>query len=283
MMIPCDLHNHTPLCGHATGIPTEYVQAAAERGLSVLGFACHIPMASETFGGPKIRMSFDQVARYRQIVREAAMLGEKLGVEVLCGIEAEYFPEPDELEAMDELLRREKFDYILGSVHPHLPIYQQWFDENGVDTDDQKIRFFWQHMIDAAWCGRYDAITHPDVVRCHGTVNQFDPAAHEESTCAFLDALNEYGLCMEINSSGLFRHFKIAHPDPVILTWASRRNVPIVIGSDAHGPDRVAGGFNDLEPTITEHGWRHAVIFRDRQREAVPLKGALPAGDAKVN
>ncbi len=283
MMISCDLHNHTPLCGHATGSPVEYVQAAAERGLSILGFACHIPMASEAFGGPKIRMSFDQVAEYQQIVREAATFGEELGVEVLCGIEAEYFPEPGELEAMDELLRREKFDYVLGSVHPHLSIYQRWFAENGADTDDKKIRFFWQHMTKAARCGRYDAITHPDVVRCHGTVSQFDPTAYEESTGTFLNALNEYGLCMEINSSGLFKDFKVAHPDPVILRWASQQNVPIVIGSDAHDPHQVAGGFNNLEPIILKHGWHNTVIFRSRQREVIPLNRTSSAEDVTAS
>ncbi len=272
MTIPCDSHVHTPLCGHASGDPVEYVRAAAERGITILGFACHCPMTSDEFGGPRIRMGFDQIGEYRRIVRDAADLGQTLGVEVLCGIEAEYFPEPTELVAMDAMLAREPFDFVLGSVHPHLAIYKRWFAEHGIDNDAQRQRVFWRHLAEAARCGRYDAITHPDVVRCHGTIEHYDPHAHEDDIAAFCDALDEAGLCMEINTSGLFRPFGMVHPHPLILRHAAERQLPLVIGSDAHQPDRVGSGYDQVEPLLIEHGWSSMHVFRRRRHYPVKVK-----------
>ena len=39
-----DSHMHTPLCGHATGTPREYAQAALDAGLDGVCFTDHAPM-----------------------------------------------------------------------------------------------------------------------------------------------------------------------------------------------------------------------------------------------
>ena len=51
-----DCHMHTPLCGHAYGDPVEYVEAAAESGVSLVTFTCHIPMKDDRFAQEGIRM-----------------------------------------------------------------------------------------------------------------------------------------------------------------------------------------------------------------------------------
>lgn len=88
-----DCHMHTPLCGHAHGRPVDYVRIAAEHSIDLITFTCHIPMSCDSFGGPGIRMNEDDLGEYFAITTEARKHGEKVGVEVLTGIEAEIFPD----------------------------------------------------------------------------------------------------------------------------------------------------------------------------------------------
>ena len=38
--MPADYHTHTPLCHHAEGSPSEYVEAAIAAGLEEYGITC---------------------------------------------------------------------------------------------------------------------------------------------------------------------------------------------------------------------------------------------------
>ena len=62
-----DSHMHTPLCGHATGHPREYAQAALDAGLAGLCFTDHMPMPA-WYDAPW-RMRLDQLAEYVDTVR----------------------------------------------------------------------------------------------------------------------------------------------------------------------------------------------------------------------
>ena len=42
-----DYHLYTPLCHHATGWPIDYTRAAAERGLTEIGFSDHSPFPEQ--------------------------------------------------------------------------------------------------------------------------------------------------------------------------------------------------------------------------------------------
>ncbi|WP_168236964.1 PHP domain-containing protein, partial [Campylobacter fetus] len=57
-----DLHNHTPLCNHASGSPIQYAQKAYSMGCKYYGFSDHNPMKFDE----KYRMKFEQMQLYRQ-------------------------------------------------------------------------------------------------------------------------------------------------------------------------------------------------------------------------
>jgi len=90
MLIDC--HMHTPLCGHAIGHPEDYVDVACGRGIDLITFTCHIPMDKDDFGGSGIRMGEEQIDEYIELIERTAKYGKSIGVQVLCGIEAEVFP-----------------------------------------------------------------------------------------------------------------------------------------------------------------------------------------------
>lgn len=267
-----DCHMHTPLCGHSFGEPEAFVDAAAEGGIDLICFTCHIPMEVDGFGQEGTRMRTDQLPLYRDKVAAAAAYGREQGVEVLCGIEAEIFPEEEPLERMKAFLKRESFDFVLGSLHHMLPRFREWLDRNGHHEDRAIVAAYFRTLAKAAATGRYDSLAHPDVIRIYGTLSEpFDPAAHEEPIQEALDAIAAAGVCLEINTSGRIKGDYIAHPDPLIMKWALERGIPFTIGSDSHTPERVGDGFREVLADARALGLPALHYFRQRRRHRLPF------------
>jgi len=263
---------HTPLCGHAVGQPVEYVEAAADKGIGLITFTCHIPMDEEGFRHRGIRMTRQQVPDYCKMVDNARERGSVLGVEVLCGIEAEVFPEEEKLQDMDTLLGEFSFDFVLGSLHHQLPIYQKWLGQHGISEDKDITDTYFKHLAQGVRSGRYHSMSHPDVIRAYGTLQHFDPQASETSIREFLQALVDTDTCMEVNTSGLTKGDYIVHPDPLILQWASSMGVKLTIGSDAHRPESVGQYFPEVSALLTKKGFDKLHYFRAGKRVAIDLE-----------
>ncbi|MGC9450988.1 MAG: histidinol-phosphatase [Oceanipulchritudo sp.] len=267
-----DCHMHTPLCGHAVGEPADYVEAAAARGIGLITFTCHIPMQGEAFAQEGIRMREGDLPVYREMVAEAREHGKALGVEVLYGIEAEVHPDKAAMQAMEALIRRENFDFVLGSLHANLPAFRNWLAENQYTTDPEKVAAYFQCLAEGAASGRYHSLSHPDVIRIYGTLeNPFDPGAHEAVITHFLDAVADAGVCLEINTSGLIKGDFVVHPDPMIVRWALDRDIPFTIGSDSHSPDMVGQFFDEVLGEFRPMGLKRLHFFRGGKRVAVPI------------
>lgn len=262
---------HTPFCGHAYGEPIEYAMQAAEMGIDLITITCHIPMQWEAFGQEGIRMRREQLDDYIGHVRSSATQAKELGVEMLCGIEAEVFPDESELMPMDALLAAYPFDFVLGSLHAQCQSYLEWLSRNKVKSDAMRIDSYFRHLRDGAQSGRYDSMSHPDVIRTYGVVGHFEPREHEEVIRDFLQAVVDEDICMEVNTSGLNKGDFEVHPDPVILDWASEMGVKLTIGSDSHLPQSVGQHFDRILSLLREKGFTDLHYFRERQRIRIEM------------
>lgn len=271
MTFRVDSHMHTPFCGHAVGEPIEYAMRAAELGIDLITITCHIPMQGASFGQAGIRMRREQIDDYVARVKETARKAESLGVEVLCGIEAEVFPDEAELQPMDAILAEYDFDFVLGSLHAHCQSYLDWLSKNKVKSDAMRIDSYFRHLKDGAQSGRYDSMSHPDVIRTYGVVRQFEPQSHEEVIREFLQAVVDEDICIEVNTSGLNKGDFEVHPDPIILDWASEMGVKLTIGSDSHMPVSVGQHFDWIQPLLREKGFKELHYFRGRQRVRIDM------------
>ncbi|MGB0743326.1 MAG: histidinol-phosphatase [Opitutales bacterium] len=265
---------HTPLCGHAIGEPIEYVAVAAEKGLDLITFTCHAPMEWEAFGQEGIRMRPEQLEDYVALIKETAEAAKPFGVEVLCGIEAEVFPDEVHMESMDAMLAACKWDFVLGSLHAQCQSYLYWLSSNKVKKDAMRIDSYFRHLIDGAQSGRYDSMSHPDVIRTYGVVQDFKPAEHEEVIREFLQAVVDEDICMEVNTSGLTKGAYELHPDPLILDWAAEMGVKLTIGSDSHRPEAVGRYFSWVQPMLLEKGFKDLHYFRGGQRQRIDMPDA---------
>lgn len=248
------------------------MESALERQLDLLTFTCHIPMDQRKFGGPGIRMRRDQFSEYLAWIQAARELAEPKGIRVLTGIEAEVFPDVQAMRLVDEVLHEYPFDFVLGSLHHHLPAYREWLNEWGKKDDEAIIPTYFAHLAVGALSGRYHSLSHPDVIRLYGTLRDpFLPQLYEADIRQFLDAVKRAGVCLEINTSGLIKGDYTVHPDPVILSWALELGIPFTIGSDAHAPEQLGQHFDEIVPWLKSLGLHALHYFEHGQRIAVPL------------
>ena len=266
-----DSHMHTPLCGHAFGEPIEYARCAAEKGIDVITFTCHIPMKWEAFGQKGTRMRYDQLEDYRKLVHDAAQEARSFGVEILCGIEAEVHPDEAHMKPMDTILAEYEWDFVLGSLHAQCRSYLNWLQANKVKDDHERVDYYFRDLKQGVLSGRYDSMSHPDVIRTYGVVQKFKPEEHEAVIRDFLQAVVDQDICIEVNTSGLTKGAFEIHPDPLILDWASEMGVKLTIGSDSHQPDTVSRFFGTVQPMLSEKGFKDLYYFRSRKRVRIDM------------
>jgi histidinol-phosphatase (PHP family) len=258
-------HMHTPLCKHALGEPEEYAAVAEQRGLKGIIVTCHNPIP----GGwaLSVRMAPEQLSSYVALVERARRAWEGR-VDVRLGMESDFVPGMEPW--LKELHASQPFNHVLGSIHPQVPEYSEryfrgdWFEY-------QKLYF--EHVAQAAESGLFDTMAHPDLIK--------NLAPHEwrlERIWPYilrtLDRVAEAGCAMELNTSGVNKQLPEMNPSPSILAEMAKRNVPVVIGADAHIPTRVGDGYEEALDLLEAAGYRTISFFLERERQEIDLEAA---------
>ncbi len=266
---------HTPLCHHAVGEPEAYAAVAAARGLNGIIVTCHNPLPDGLEGSTRMRL--DQFDEYLGMVQRAreAMAGR---ADVRLGMECDYLPGMEGW--LQTQLASAPFDYVLGSVHPHLSAYKKAYWSDDAETYQ---RTYFGHLADAAETGLFDALAHPDLVK-NVTSGSWRLERIIDHVRACLDRIAASGCALELNTSGLNKTVAEMNPGHELLREARLRDIPIVIGGDAHKPERVGDRFEEALDTLERVGYRKVSLFLGRERrehdiEAVrrSLRGPLVA------
>jgi histidinol-phosphatase (PHP family) len=257
---------HTPLCKHAIGQPEEYAARAEKRRLKGIIVTCHNPTVENW--GAQYRMRLDQFEEYLALVERAhqAWAGR---VDVRLGLESDYAPGMETW--LEKLHSRAEFHYILGSVHPDLPEYKARYFKGDVVAFQKS---YFEHLALAAETGLFDTLSHPDLVKnTYPQDWQLERLLDHLRAC--LDRIAVAGTAMELNTSGLHKAIREMNPGLAILREMRQRNIPVVIGADAHKPERVAADFEDALGLLQEAGYNHVSFFLNRQRHDVEISLAL--------
>jgi histidinol-phosphatase (PHP family) len=261
-----ETHCHTPLCKHAMGLPADYARVAAARGLRGIIFTDHCPLPDGISAA--LRMAPEQFDDYVRLIDEArAQFAGKLDVRL--GLESDFFPgiEP----WLEELHARAPLQYVLGSVHTHLAEYRaryfygDWFEF-------QKIYF--DHLAAAAESRLFDCLAHPDLVKnerpAEWRFSRIEPAIEQA-----LDRIAQTGIAMELNTSGVNKALPEMNPGLAMLRLMQARGIPVVIGADAHRPERVGDGFPVALRMLRSVGYGEVSYFLERKRHTVSIESAL--------
>lgn len=259
-------HCHTPLCRHATGLPADYARVAEKRGLKGIIFTDHCPLPDGISAG--LRMAPDQFDHYVQLI--ADVRAQFTGVlDVRLGLESDYYPGVEPW--LEQLHARAPLQYVLGSVHTHIKEYRDRY-LHGDWLEFQQTYF--DHLAAAAESGLFDCLAHPDLVKnerpAEWHFSRIEPAIERA-----LDRIARTGVAMELNTSGVNKSFPEMNPGLAMLRLMQARAIPVVLGADAHRPERVGDGYIIALRMLRSVGYTDVSYFLERKRHTVPMERAL--------
>jgi len=256
-------HCHTPLCRHAVGEPEEYAAVALARGLAGITITCHGPTPYEW----SHCMRRDEWPEYLAICRGATAAFDGR-LDVRTGVECDFLPDLERY--WKEFLPKYPLSHVLGSVHPQMDVFRQRY-WNGDTLDFQKAYF--DLLARAAETRLFDTLAHPDLVK-----NCAPRDWNIELAMPFieraLDRIAAAGTAMELNTSGLLKSIPQMNPAPEILSAMATRGIPVVLGADAHVPERVAADYETALDLVESCGFREVSYFVDRELRNLAIGAA---------
>jgi histidinol-phosphatase (PHP family) len=148
-------------------------------------------------------------------------------------------------------------------VHPFLPEYKDKYFNGDIVAFQQG---YFGHLADAAESGLFDCLAHPDIVKVMTSRDyEFDRVA--EAVDAALGRIKRSGVAMEMNTSGWIKQgFPEVNPGPEMLKMMVRHDIPVVIGSDSHRPERVAADFEPALDLLEAAGYETVNYYEERLR-----------------
>ena len=192
-----DLHSHTLASGHAYNTIMEMASAAKDKNLKIYGITEHGPMMPGT-------CSELYFLNYKAVDRSV------FPVELLLGVELNILDSNGKVDLKNDLLKRQ--DVTIASLH--VPTIK------GLDKDG-----YTSAIVNAMKNPLINFIGHPDDGRF--------PIDYK----AIVDASKETGTLLEVNNSSLLPNAprKGARENyEILLKLCREKNVPVVMGSDAH-------------------------------------------------
>ncbi|NPA03994.1 MAG: histidinol-phosphatase HisJ [Epsilonproteobacteria bacterium] len=258
-----DLHNHTPLCKHATGEIRDYVKRAIEEGIELFGFSDHAPMGFDK----RYRMELSQTKEYEEKVKKVA-LEFKDKIEVRVGYEVDFLP-----NFLEKSILRANVDYLIGSIHfiPQ-PIGLWGFDNpeflthwKEVDVDEV-YKIYFSLVEEMAKSKLFQIVGHLDLIKIFG----FRPKTPvKDLALKALKEIKKADMAIEINSSGLRKKVKEQYPSKELLELIYEMQIPITFGSDAHKVEDVGKGLEGVKKLAKEIGFSEVAVFENKKMELV--------------
>ena len=222
-------HTHTPRCNHAFGEEIEYVQAAIDGGLQILGFSDHAPQFFPGTYYSRMRMKPWELKDYVAAVRK--LQAEYAGkLQIRLGLEVEYYPAI--FPELVEVARDHGIEYFL--LGQHWNGNEEGEPYNGRPTEDERqLKTYCNQVMDAIQTGLFTYIAHPDILNFTGSDRVYK--RHIRKLC---QAAKSCDIPLELNLLGLRekRHY------PTARFWeiAAEEGCSVILGSDAHRPEHVS-------------------------------------------
>ena len=253
---------HTPLCRHAVGEPEEYAARAYERGLKGIIVTCHNPLPDGI--SQDVRMYPQEFPAYIALVERARQAWQGR-IDVRLGLEADYLPGLEPF--LREQLASAEFHHVLGSVHCQIREYRAKYDDgdalqlskdvfrpSGAGSGKRAFR----HAFAPRFSEKYESARVE--CRARSPFHRNDVRSHRRNR--HRDGIEHVG--RDENDPEM-------NPGPVILKAMRQRGIPVVIGADAHVPERVADRYEKAMDILESVGYDEVNFFLNRKRHSLPI------------
>ena len=214
-------HTHTARCRHASGEDREYVLAAVQSGVKILGFSDHAPFPHRAFVGMMPETLPEYVASIGGLREEF-----KADLQMHIGLELEY--DPAHFPRQLDFLKDHGIEYLILGQHALFGIT----DIAGAYMSGSEEKYLDYHcglMREAMDTGAITYVAHPDMYNFTGSLQIY--TQHIRQLCRHA---RDLGIPLEINLLGLRtnRHY----PRPYFWQIAGEEGCQVILGCDAHEP-----------------------------------------------
>lgn len=218
-------HTHTTRCGHACGEDREYVEAAIEAGIKIMGFSEHTFYPTGFKSG--MRMDINDADGYFKSIEDLRR-EYKNDIQIYAGLETEYFPEY--FDSLLDFAKQYPLDYMIMGQH-FVPDEEHGVYVGNPFTDLSILDMYVENVIAGMKTGKFMYVAHPDLPNYVGDDKEEILTAAFSKICK---AAKECNVPLEINMLGHTR--KIQYPSDRFFKVASQYDNDVIIGMDIHNP-----------------------------------------------
>lgn len=260
------LHTHT-LGFDGRNTEEEMLVQAQNLGWNCIGFSNHFivhPRIKDTKmytyaikGGYSdiYSASFNEVmARFIPHYQKIDELRRQTDMQILKGMEVDYFATPEWLEGFSKAVAVLKPDYLIGSAHfieYNNTLYNSHDVKNASPLEQKMLLHrYWQNERAAASSGLFDIMAHLDLMKKVGLGQESEWLEEEQKT---VDVIKQSGVKVELNTS----YFKFApepYPSRRIMQLLAAANVPVLLSDDAHAAKQLGNNFAQTAEIAKECG-----------------------------
>jgi len=263
-----DNHTHSRLCNHASGSLEDYIISGLNQNLNEIGLSDHFPMHLLPEPFRMYAMSPTDIGIY---IEEAKSLREKYHnkIAIKIAVEVDYYP--PSFNAYKNALRliNDSLDYTLGSIHfiPWKNSHDSFLaiDQAHMLPSLQKDKIsdifmkYYKILNKMVKTGYFTVVSHFDLPKKYGLKTQDERVWLQ--ILDILDSIESHNMVVEINTSGLRNQIKEQFPSDTILKELVNRNIPLILGSDAHQPSAVGYGFEVIIQKLRKYGVSRLIQF----------------------
>ncbi len=253
-----DYHTHT---NRSDGKHTqqEMVNQAKSLGLKEFGISDHFCLHQPNW-------SMNEAETYRALEDLAIIKKKERTIEIKVGLEVDYIP--GAINKLKEVTAHPALDYVIGAVH-YLGDWNFDTGDKGMkDVSAERYVQYYQLIAEAADSGLFDFIAHFDLIK---KFNKLPTNLPEEAPLKALDSIARNNIALEINTNGINKPCNAFYPAPQWLDEAAKRNIPMLISSDAHNIEQITQHNRAAREELKLRGITETVGFSERKRYHLPL------------
>lgn len=268
-----DYHIHSNFSGDSQEDLENIIEAALGRELVEIAITDHLDL---DYPSPQIDFTLN-LKEYLKVVRELRRR-YRGRIDIKIGIELGLQPHLEDSKLLEDILRREVFDFIIASTH-----CAQRLDFEGDDffrrrSKESAHKIYFEEVYENI--KRFDGFSvvgHLDFIKRYGKNHYkdhklIDYGKHDEIINKVLELIIQKGVGIEVNTSG-FR-YGLSEPTPgayILRRYRELGGRIITIGSDAHSSEDVGEDLERAADLLKDLGYKHYCTFTNKKNNFLEL------------
>jgi histidinol-phosphatase (PHP family) len=270
MTTKTNYHTHSRFSDGAAE-PVEYIEEAIRQGFSSLGFSEHSVLPFEnTFA----LQAGTELAYVAEILRLREVYKDR--IQVLLALEADYVP------GISTGFQEQKIafglDFIIGSVHlvknpdgelwfidgPKRETYDKGLNELFGGDIRKGVTAYWHQINQMLEEEPFEIIGHLDKIKMHNQGRWFheDEAWYVNLVNETIALIAEKNVMVEVNTRGIYKGRSTSlFPGEYILRRLGKKNIPVILSSDAHHPSEISRYFDEALEVMKNCGLKTIRVF----------------------